>query len=314
MGAKRFEDLKGNIDPILTGLAQGYTNQAFVADELCPDVFVPELTGKYPVFGKEHLTMNKDDRPLKAPVKQMSVKGWEFKSFEVKEHALEFPIDHLEIEAAKKVADLEEYGAKAVMESMLLNKEYEKASMLQDAANYETDHKVSLTTDTYFDDPDSDPITVIKDAMLTIRSKGLPDPNKIVYAPDSFRAFSEHPKILEKIKYSAKAVITPDMVPGLLGITDRNFKVVIGSGLYYDSVNETFVKLWSDTVVIGHVKSGAGLYDMSLAKTFVQRGFPKMIRHQTGDTITRFITGFMRYNSYMTQNLAGYLINNTIGG
>ena len=42
------------VDPVLTNLATGYTNEQFVGDQLMPFVLVDKEGGKIPLFGKEH--------------------------------------------------------------------------------------------------------------------------------------------------------------------------------------------------------------------------------------------------------------------
>lgn len=51
---------EGNIDPLLTNLAKGYQNDAFIADLLMPRLTVPNKTGNYYVWGKEAFRIEND--------------------------------------------------------------------------------------------------------------------------------------------------------------------------------------------------------------------------------------------------------------
>ena len=54
------------VDPVLTNLATGYTNEQFVGDQLMPFVLVDKEGGKIPLFGKEHFKVYSTERALRA--------------------------------------------------------------------------------------------------------------------------------------------------------------------------------------------------------------------------------------------------------
>ncbi|TDF43129.1 inorganic pyrophosphatase, partial [Histophilus somni] len=72
-------------------------------------------------------------------------------------------------------------------------------------------------------------------------------PNVCVIAGDVWAALKEHPKVVEKLKYSQVAIITPEVFAKLIGIDT----VKIGEAVYEHS--QQLTDIWTKTVVLAYV-------------------------------------------------------------
>ncbi|MBX3045141.1 MAG: major capsid protein [Candidatus Kapabacteria bacterium] len=317
LGIKRIDNLKLGQDPILSEYAQKFENSDFVSNLILPEVRVAKQSGKYPIFGNEHMRINDTSRPLKSPIKQMPLDDWTMKEFLLESFGLEAAMDYLEIEASSEVLDLEKYAMNSILDSIELQKEYKAVELLTSASTYSNDHYLGLGAGEHFNDSSSDPITILRDAMETIRMKINRKPNIMVFGQPTFNALQNHPKLLELIKYTQIGIVTEDLIETLLSTKDHKVTVRVGSGMYEDKASAENKDLWSDVVVMAYNKKigGAKLtqYDQSFGKTFVQKGYPWAARSTDRNGIINYVATLTMYKSYITQKDAGLCIHGTVG-
>lgn len=83
-----------------------------------------------------------------------------------------------------------------------------------------------------FNDGNSDPITVIEDAIGLIKVNARRSPNKIGLGYDVYKALKQHPDIIERVKYTGTtanpANVTPQVLAQLFGVE----KVVVFESTY----------------------------------------------------------------------------------
>ena len=314
--ADRLDALRGSVDPILTGIVQGYSNEAFVSEKLMPTVPVVKETGKYPKFGGEQMIVNDDVRAIgDDKIKQIPKEDYEMLSYALAEHALAVPIDHREIENAANIVDLQAYYARVVVESLALGKEKERADMLQNPANYATGNKTALSGTDCWTDSASSPIVQLRDAISTIRSKTVQEPNVSLLGRDSFAALQEHADLINKIQYSQLGVVTEDLISAVLSTKNNKIDVVVGTGMYKDPSTGGFVELWDDVAILAYVPKTAparrSMYQLAFAYTFQKKGYPKAARKAGDYNLTQEVAAFDMWQAKIVANTAGYLFTNT---
>jgi hypothetical protein len=307
-----------NIDPVLTKIAQGYSNEQFVSNLLLPEVPVNSLTGKYPIFGKEHLRVYNAKRPVKQDkIQQLHEDEWETGSYSMEEYAIEAAIDHLEIESANDVFDLEEYYAKAVMDGILLTREYNNIQMLVESSNYGSSNASALSDTNCWDNASSKPLEAINDAIIQIRSQIAKSPNVLVLGRKTYNALQNHSTLLNKIQYSQLGVVTEDLISQLISTKENPVKVVVGTGIYHNSVTNEMVDLWSDVAILAYVPQNArenrNKYEPSFGYCFVKSDYPKASREIGKYNITTSVAAFSQWDTKITCDTAGYLFTNTCG-
>ena len=318
MPLSRLDSLRANIDPILSGLAQGISNEAFVSELLLPTVDVESRTGQFPEFGKENMRVHDAQRALKDPlVKNVPIDDWTFQEYGLKEYGLEMSIDHLEQEAASQIANLEQFAMSQVMQSLLLTQEYERVQLLSASGSYASGHVSALTGDDCWDDSDSAPLTQIKDAISTIRTKTAQYPNTLILGLQSFNALSEHASLIEKLKYSQMAVVTEDLISAMISTKTNKINVAVGAGMYEDAITKVMTDLWGDVAVLAYVpptkRAQRNKYESSFGYTFGMRGYPIGARDVSKYGLTTSVAAFLMFQAKITKNTAGYLWTNTKG-
>lgn len=309
--ADRLSNLRV-VDPVLTELARGYANAKLIADALFPVAFMSKEAGKIPQFGKEAFKIYNTERALRAKSNRINPEGRGTIDVVLDEHDLEYPIDYREED--EDLFNLEQHAALVTSEGIRLRHEKQAADLAQDPANYAASNKVTLAgTDQFTDGANSDPVDVIETGKEAIRKKIGRRPNVMEIGADSFRVLKQHPKLIERIKYSMKGVLTVELLQEIFGIQ----KIVVGEAVYATD-DGTFTDLWGDNIVMAYVPNqpdtlpeGARTpYEPSYAYTLRKRGQPMVDKYDEAKKL-RIVRNTDIFKSKIVGAEAGYLISDT---
>lgn len=304
----RLEDLRV-VDPVLTTLARGYSNAQLVADALFPFATVEKEAGKIPQFGKEAFKIYNTERALRAKSNRISPEGTITIDYVCDEHDLEYPIDYRESEEA--MLPLEEHGTTVVTEGIRLRHEKICADLAQNAANYPTGNKVTLSGTSQFTHASSDPVGVIEDAKEAVRAKIGKRPNVMVIGALSFKALKNHAQLLDRIKYSMTGVVTVELMKQIFGVAN----IVVGESVYASDAG-VFSDIWADNCILAYVpgasQSGERTpYEPSFAYTLRKKGKPEIDKRDAEGGKIRLIRNTDIFVSKIVGAEAGYLISDT---
>lgn len=294
------------VDPVLTNLAVGYSNEQFVGDQLMPFVPVDKEGGKIPLFGKEHFKVYATERALRAKSNRINPEDIGSVDVALDEHDLEYPIDYRE--EAESAFPLQARATHTVVEGIRLRHEAMVADMAQNPANYAVGNKVALSGASQFTDDASDPEGVVSDAKAAVRSKIVKEPNTLVIGYAAWRVLKRHPQL--------KAILS-DTRPRLVQIADLReiFEIehiVVGRAVKANDAGVT-TDLWGDNLVLAYVPRASGdrsPYEPSYGYTLRKKGNP-VVDTRTEDGKIELIRNTDIFRPFLLGADAGYLISNT---
>jgi hypothetical protein len=260
------------VDPILTTVAQGYKNAEFVGSMLFPEVPVDQRGGKIITFGKEDFMLYNTGRAPGAATKRVQF-GYSGSAYALEQHSLEglVPFEIMQDANAVPGIDLATVAIVKVQNIVALRTEKAMATLATTAANYAASNKATLAGTDQWSDPGSDPSADIAAAVDVVRSKVGKRANTVVLGPAVFAALQTHAKILDRIKYTSRDVVTTDLLATLWNVK----RVVVGDAVYADDAG-TFSDVWGKYVVVAYTETGS-LADMGLPSygyTYRLRGNP----------------------------------------
>ncbi|MCX6148336.1 MAG: hypothetical protein NTW25_13965 [Candidatus Kapabacteria bacterium] len=311
MSASRLDDLR-TIDPVLTCISQGYSNNSFVAEHLFPMITVSKLKGKVPIFSKDAFIVRDTLRAVRADSNRIPPSSFDLVSFETKERDVEMAIDYIEEEETIDFASYENQITKQLVDSVSLAKEKEAADLAQSTSNYITALKKVLLSTEAFDDYASatDPLSIIKDGMNAVRARIAKYPNTMVMGAKTFNALSRHPKILDKIKYVGIGKATIDIIKELTDIPN----IHVGLSVYTDD-GIAFSDVWSDNIVLAYIdqnESGKrSEFNPSYGYTFQRQSMPEVDTYYENGGKVKVIRYTDNYGLKVTASDAAYLISHT---
>lgn len=293
------------VDPVLTSLATGYTNEVLVGDQLMPFVYVDKEGGKIPLFGKDHFKAYATERALRAKSNRINPDDVGEMDVAMDEHDLEYPIDYRE--DAESAFPLQARATNAVVEGIRLRHELMVASMAQNTANYGAGNKIALSGSGQFTHADSDPEGVISDAKDAISGKVIKEPNTMVIGYAAWRTLKRHKQL--------KAILS-DTRSRLVQLADLREifeieNIVIGRAVRATDAGETS-RIWGDNIVLAYVPGAKGSprsqYEPSFGYTLRKKGNP-VVDTRTEDGKIELIRNTDIFRPFLLGADAGYLIS-----
>lgn len=238
------------VDPVLTEFARGYTQAGMIGRILFPRASVPVRGFKRIEFGKEAFRLYNTRRAPGTATKRI-VFGYDGLPAKLNQHALDavVPREHVQEAAAGPGIDLQTEAARLTLDTMALDEEVEQATLATTAANYAATNKVTLAGIAQWSDPGSDPKAVIKDGKEAVRQKIGRDPNVLVISKPVFNALDDHPKLLEKTKYTSADSITVELLARYFGVA----RVAVGEAVFASGADDAFSDVWGNFAVLAFV-------------------------------------------------------------
>jgi hypothetical protein len=297
----------GVVDPVLTNLARGYSNEALVGEALFPVVTCEKEYGKIPQFGKEAFRIMDTERAIRAESNVLTPDDRDTIDFVMNEHDLAYPVDYREEDA--DMFNAEAHATMVVTELIKLKHEKECSEIAQTASNYATGNKVTLSGSDQFTHADCKPLKIIEAAKGDLKAKiGKNYLLTMLIGEVAFKALKENANLMDKIKYSMKGIITTDLLKEIFGVD----QVVVGSSVYFDKATGKFVNLWADNVILAYVpKQASSRYEPSYGYTLRRKGMPYVDKYDGVGGKVHFVRNTTIQTVKLLSDVAGYLIADT---
>ncbi len=311
MATSRIDDIR-MIDPVLTTVAQGYSNAAMIAGGLFPIVKVTKLKGRIPIFGKEAFVVRDMQRAMRAASNRIPPSDLEMIEYETNEKDVETAIDYIEEEESPESARLEHRITRQLVDIIELSREKEVADLVQNPSNYSSSQKNIIDAAHAFNDYSLslDPIAIIKDGMSAVRNKIARYPNTMVIGESAYRALIEHPKIVERVKYTGVTNVSKKALAEIIGVDN----IYIGLAVTTEDGN-TFTDIWQDNIILAYVdgsdKNNRSEYNPSYGYTLQRKGKPEVDTYYENGGKIKIIRNTDNYCVKITAPEAAFLISNT---
>lgn len=242
------------IDPILSTVAQGYKQAEFVGELLFPVVPVDQRGGKIISFGKEDFQLYNTGRAPGANTKRVTF-GHAAGNYALEQHALEGIVPFEIMEDANQVPGIN-YSTVAVQKTqniIALRTEKAQADLATNASNYAASNKTTLVGTAQWSDYSgtSDPAKDITAAIEVVRAKVGKRANTVVLGPAVFAALKNHPKVIDRIKYTGRDTVTTDLLASLWDVKT----VKVGDAVVADDAGN-FTDAWGKFVVVAYTETG----------------------------------------------------------
>lgn len=261
------------VDPVLTTVAQGYRNAEFIGIKLFPYVPVNQRGGKIITFGKEDFALYATGRAPGASTKRVQY-GYAGNPYALEQHSLEgmVPFELMQEAEAVPGIDLGRGAVTKTQNIISLRLEKAQADLATAAANYPVGNKTTLAGASQWSDygATSDPVGDIEAARDAVRAKIGKRPNTINLGAAVWSKLRNHPKVVDRIKYTGRDSATPELLANLFGVKEVN----VGDAIYDNNGN--FADVWGKFVVVAYTET-ASLPEQgtpSYGYTYRLGGFP----------------------------------------
>jgi hypothetical protein len=239
------------VDPILSSVAQGYQNNEFIGRKLFPVVPVSQRGGKIISFGKEDFMLYNTGRAPGQNTKRVQF-GYSSGNYTLESHSLEgvLPRENMEEADAVPGIDLASVTVSKTQDIIALRLEKQQADLATNPANYGASNKVALSGTGQWSDfsGTSDPVKDIEAGKEAVRKATGKRPNVVAMGATVFASLKQHPKVVDRMKYTGRDIATPELLAALFDVKE----VVIGDAVFADD-SGTFNDVWGKNVVLAYV-------------------------------------------------------------
>ena len=232
-------------DPVLTKLAQGYHNLELIGEMLMPTVEIDKEAGKIPKFGRLAFRLPSTVRNLRGTSNRLDPEDITAIDVALEEHDVEYAIDYREENEA--IFSLRQFALNTTQDVIALGREKEVATLALDENKYDSGNKVTLSGTSKITSKQADIFAMFDTGIRAVKRAIGRKPNVCVIAGNVWAALKEHPAVIEKLKYSQVAIVTPEVFAKLIGIDT----VKIGEAVYEES--NQLKDIWSDAIVLAYV-------------------------------------------------------------
>jgi len=311
MSNSRLDALR-MVDPVLTSIAQGFSNPNFIGNKLFPIINVSKMKGKIPVFGREAFAIHETERAIRAASNRVPPPGTNMIYFETKERDLETAIDYLEEEESANGLKYEAKITKDLLDIIHLSHEKEAADLVQNPANYDSTQKLNITADIAFDNAAStlSPITIIWNGKEAIRNRIARYPNVMIIGAASYKALANNTIINNLIKNTDTPYITDGLLKNIFGIEN----IYVGNAVHSED-GESFTDIWGDNIILAYVdqakETTASEFNPSFGYTFRREGMPEVDSYYENGGKIKVIRATDNFCLKITAEDAAFLISNT---
>ena len=238
------------IDPILTTVAQGYQNGDMVGSALFPPVPVTQRGGKILSFGREDFRLYSTARAPGSNTKRVQF-GHAGAAYALEQHSLEgvVPFEIMQDAAVVPGIDLGSSAVRKVQNIISLRTEKAQADLATTAGSYAAANKTTLAGTAQWSDytGTSDPAKDIETAKEAIRAKTGKRGNTVVMGAAVFAKLKQHPKIIDRIKYTGRDVVTAELLAALFDVKS----VRVGDAVYENAAG-ALADVWGKFVVVAY--------------------------------------------------------------
>lgn len=298
------------VDPALSNVSIKYTNESFIADLIFPMVKVAKQTGKFYVYDKSNLRVDKTARAAGSGANEIDIGMAPRGTFSCDDHALKgFVADEIQDQADAALNPLVD-ETENITEKMLLDREVTLATKLADTAQITQNVTLSGTAQ-WSDYSNSDPIGDVRTARTTIHTNTFKKPNTMFMAKTVFDMLMDHPAIIERIKYSQLGVVTAELMARVFQV-DKVLVGEAGNNTAAEGQTDVLAYVWGKHAWLAYISPVIRLKMLTLGVTFTysQRIVKRWRDEDREGTYVRI--GNDNYQQALIASACGYVIKNAI--
>ncbi|MDL8055111.1 hypothetical protein QS941_26125, partial [Escherichia coli] len=247
--------LKGKrvVDPVLTSIARGYKNAAFIGERIFPVVLTDKEGVRVPTFGKTAFVEYDTERAVGADSNVLVREKTGTLDLVLGEHDLAAPVDYRE--QAESMFNEESKAIRRATNGVNLRRELIAARLAQDEKVYRTGHVKKLTASDRWAGGKGDPIGVIEAGMEAVRTATGLRPNLMTMGAGVMALLKFHPAIQAAIGANERKRITTEILQDLFQIEE----IVIGAPVSLPSMKAAMDKnsvpadIWGDNLMLHYV-------------------------------------------------------------
>lgn len=256
-----------NANPVLTATLSLFMVDpaGFAGRALAPLFMTKEQSAKYYIFDRANLlnSPKRLDRAPSTPYPRTTL-SLSDDSYNCTNKGIEIPVDDEERAKYSVAFSADEAAMRRARNIILINHET-RVKNASTAAG--VPHATPGTKWDNYSSSSSDPVGDVDVGKTNIHENCGMEANLMVLPRAVFLKLKEHPKILDKIKYSQRGIITPELLAEVFNIE----RIVIAGALDNAAADGQALNpgyIWDDNIVLAHVEDSQDMQAPNFMRTF----------------------------------------------
>jgi len=262
----------------LTNVSIAFIQQAenFIASRVFPNVTVSKQSDLYFKYDQEDFWRSEMER--RAPGAETAGSGHRLQtdSYRCDVYALHRDIDDQIRANVDDPLNLDRDATIWLSQQALLHKESTWVTAFFNVSIWGTDKAgvAAAPTGTQFlqwNDANSTPIEDIRAQIVAVAEQTGRRPNKMTIGPNVWAALSDHPDVLDRIKYTERGVVTMDLIASLVGLDE----IMVGwasRNTNPEGQTGAYSFYWGKHALLTYAPATASLMEPSAGYTFSWNG------------------------------------------
>ena len=265
-------------DQVLTNLALGYKQGAFIGEHVMPVVMTDKEGLKVPKYGKGSFVEYTTERAVGAASNIITLDSHDYLPVVLEEHDLAAGVDYRV--QHESLFDEQAKAARRVTAGVQLRQEIEIARLVQSAGVYESGHVQDLANTKRWSEKLSDPQVDIANAKEVVRAACGVKPNVLVLGAAVLHKLCLHEGLRGLLAGSErKTLLNIEMLKNLLDVEE----IIVGAAVATPDGKKATQDIWGNfaSLLVRPTVSAAGNDEgePSFGYTFRRRGMPVVDRY-----------------------------------
>lgn len=300
-------------DEVLTNLAVGYKQAAFIGERIAPVVSVNKEGIKVPVFGKGAWVEHETERAVGAASNVTTMDRGSNMPIVLEEHDLAIGVDYREQHESR--FDEQAKATRRVTTAIQLKQELEIARLIQDKSVYAKGHTEDLASEEAkkWSNDASDIQTQLEKAKEIVRAACGIRPNVLVVGPQVLSKLRMHEGLRNLVSSNQhKVLLNIEILKTLLDLDE----IIVGEAVYSADGKKPTQDIWGNfasLIVRPHIVSdGNDEGEAGFAYTFRRRGMPVVDRYDGVGGKVEYVRYTDIRKAAVVGGACGYLFQNPI--
>ena len=254
-----------HVDQALTEVSVAYRNAQFLADQLFPTIPVNKQSNKYFIYSKDRFRILDDARRPGARANEID---WSLSTdtYFAEGHALAQAIPD-ELRANQDPAiDIDVDTTETLTDLLYLQREIVISAKVTDPTVLTQNATLSGTSQ-WSDYTNSDPMQAVENQKATIQKQIGQPPNSLLVSFPAFVALRNHPKILDRFKYTRVGILQPDHLKAAFNV-DNFFVASPVKNLAKEGAADNLDYIWGKNAILFYKPASPGRRVVSLGYEF----------------------------------------------
>ncbi len=257
--------MTAHVDELLSNVSVAYEGPEHIDEDLFPVVPVDKQSDLFVKYSKQHfldepdaLTPGSDANDIEV---DLDARGYYYADG----HGYNLRIPDALMENADPGVELEIENTEKITEKIRLRKERNLAAAI--STTNITQNTTLSGTSQWSDYVNSDPILAVETQKETVQQATGKLPNVFQMSRPTFRALRNHPKVLDRIKYTTKPPLNTTQLAEAFEVD----KIVLGESLYntvHRGQTDSLGYVWGKNALLAYVPPRPAKREVALGYTF----------------------------------------------